>query len=96
MKLYEQKVIPQREATVCVGRKCDLCGRRSQDRGNSWSDENYVVGETEVSYSEGSSYPEGGWGIKYEIDICPKCFVGKLIPWLREQGAVVKEEVWGW
>jgi len=98
MKQYEEKVVQHTQRWVKC-RKCDMCGVESD--GRSWEAESiYYVNETEIRVEirqkEGANYPEGGSGTKYEIDLCPKCFKEKLIPWLKSQGADIREEEWDW
>ncbi len=40
--------------------------------------------------------PDGGWGTQTEVDICPRCFMEKLVPWLKSQGVKVEERKWDW
>jgi hypothetical protein len=99
MKVYEKKIIPRRTETYLKLRKCDLCDATSTSE--TWgSGAFYKVNETEISIEirqeEGSSYPEGGNGKKYEVDLCPSCFKDKLIPWLNSQNANIKQEEWDW
>lgn len=99
MKIYKKKVIPAKEVTVVEQRKCDLCGKIGKD--DRWeSKSSYEINETvieiEIRQKEGASYPEGGSGTKYEIDLCPDCFKNRLIPWLQSQGADIKTEEWDW
>jgi len=58
------------------------------------------VNETEVSVTvkqkEGESYPDGGSGTEYEIDLCPDCFKNRLVPWLKSEGANIGEMEWDW
>ena len=76
---------------------CDICGCVGSPRGWPVKDgHNYEVRETKVHCKIGNSWPEGGSGVEYGVDICTDCFTGKLIPWLRSQGAVVREEEWDW
>ncbi len=98
MKIFENKIIPQSTIKQCVLKKCDLCGTESK-RGSSWNGGYYEIAETriytEVFCSVGDSYSDGGGnGTKHEVDICPKCFKDKLIPWLKSQGANINEEEW--
>jgi len=77
---------------------CDLCGIVAI--GAEWERGVWSVGGTtvmvEVSQEEGESYPDGGSGTGYEIDLCPACFKDRLVPWLRSEGAVVEEKEWDW
>ncbi len=98
-KVYEDKVIPARTEKRVRTRKCDLCGVEAQSE--SWEAEScYNINETEIRIEirqkEGSNYPDSGMGTTYEIDLCPVCFKEKLVPWLRSQGADIKEEEWVW
>jgi hypothetical protein len=76
MKLYETKPVPATTKQTLVKRKCDLCGAESKT--SAWEAEWYEVNETEIKtkirQTEGTSYPEGGRGEEYEIDLCPACF----------------------
>jgi len=49
-----------------------------------------------MKQKEGSNYPEGGTGTEYEIDLCPKCFKERLVPWLKSEGAAIEEKEWDW
>jgi len=99
MKVYET-VIPQNKPYERIKyRKCDLCGHES--RGQEWEAVGlYGMNDTEMAIEirqkEGTNYPEGGSGTKYEIDLCPTCFKDRLIPWLKSQGADIKTEEWDW
>jgi len=96
MKKYETRVIPERTEQCITGTVCDLCGAKSF--GVNWDQGYYKTNETEVSvhikHETGISYPEGGSGTNYEIDMCPKCFQDKLIPWVKSQGGNVRETDW--
>ena len=97
MRIYRTEMIT-REKQVLEKMVCDLCGRKAD--GGSWPADRYEMGETEIrviiEQREGTNYPEGGWGTKFEIDVCPQCFKEKLIPWLRSQGAKIEETEWEW
>ncbi len=77
---------------------CDLCGRAAV-RGN-WSSSNWAVNEVEVEVhvhqKDGFSYPEGGNGNEYTVDLCPSCFRDELIPWLKSKGAKIEQADWDW
>jgi hypothetical protein len=88
---------------------CDLCGkstrqmkRMNKDRSltplaaSEWSQGHYDVNETEISFNKGENYPEGGFGEKLEFDICPDCFMNKLVPWMKEQGSEPRKTEWDW
>jgi RNA polymerase subunit RPABC4/transcription elongation factor Spt4 len=95
---YETVTVPARQEKRLVNRSCDLCGR--QAKANEWGDSIFDADETEIAVSvrqrEGKNYPEGGYGTKYEIDLCPDCFKKRLVPWLQSQGADIEEKDWDW
>ncbi len=98
-KVYADKIVPEYVNRYLKARKCDLCGVESDSE--CWEAEScYHVNETEirveVRQKEGSNYPEGGSGTAYEVDLCPKCFKERLVPWLKSQGADINEEEWDW
>jgi len=80
------------EAFVVVRVTCDICGYDGKD--GDWKENTYDVRETQVSLRTGTSYPDGGSGVEYEVDLCPKCFAERLIPWLESQGAAVRKTEW--
>ena len=90
-KTYTQ-VKSEVERSVLVAMTCDLCGK--QTRRHDWTEGFYRVAETTIECRVGTSYPEGGSGKLYDVDICPGCFRDKLIPWLQSQGAAVRETEW--
>jgi hypothetical protein len=94
MKIYETKEVRRKESRLAK-MVCDLCGA-STPYDDSWTTHNYHVQETEVYFKEGEQYPESGSGVEYRVDICPKCFKEKLIPWLVSQGCTAEMERWEW
>mgnify|MGYP001570715513 CR=1 FL=1 len=99
MREYVTKPVTQQQRR-CVSQKCDLCGRAARAPGERWEGGLYEVSETEVAITvkcqEGESFPEGGRKTIYEVDICPDCFKGKLLPWFKGQGATVSEKEIDW
>ena len=89
MKIKEKKVIPKKEVEQVIAIQCDLCGKQYHPR--NWGGSLYDVKRTEVSYESGEVYPEGGSTELISYDICPKCFMEKLVPWLESQGAEYEE-----
>jgi hypothetical protein len=75
--------------------KCDLCGEVSRNE-FSWSVDHLTISETQIHLIEGDKEgdPGSGRGITIPVDLCPDCFKGKLIPWLKSQGADIKELDW--
>ena len=63
MKIYEKRTV---ENTVCVDTKCDKCGE-------SIKVELYNGFMFSFSVHIGSSFPEGSYGDKYELDLCENC-----------------------
>lgn len=98
MQTFKKEIVPQTTRTVQVSRTCDLCGVDAKNI--LWGDFSCDFDETEVRVSvkqkEGTQYPEGGSGTECEIDICPKCFKDRLVPWLISQGANIERKDWDW
>lgn len=98
MKNYIKKIQPERIIDKVESVTCDLCGATAKNEG--WQSSQWEINETEIEirvrHKDGSSYPEGGWGTKYQVDICPDCFTEKLIPWFESQGCKAKREDWDW
>jgi uncharacterized protein (DUF2225 family) len=96
MKVYKTVKVPATTRQVCINRKCDLCGLESTRE--SWHEGSYEINETEIKITivqkNGSSFPEGGSGTEYEIDLCPDCFKGRFVPWLKSEGANINEVEW--
>lgn len=100
MRVMKTVEVPARPATTKEVQDyvlCDLCAARV-DRGyehNSYEfDECHV--RIEVRRKEGFSCPEGGDGTEQRVDLCPKCWKEKLIPWLESQGAKIEKVDWEW
>lgn len=89
MRVMKTVTVPERTEERFDYMKCELCENTSHD--SDWSPGLYEVTEPEVSLREGSSYPEGDFTKTTYLDICPKCFKEKLIPWFLEQGGAVRE-----
>jgi hypothetical protein len=100
MKHFEKRT-ESRTYDVLISRTCDICGRKGKGGDKrEWDAGAYAINETEilvkVYQKEGSSFPEGGSGTEYGIDLCPICFKDRLVPWLISQGANIKQEDWDW
>jgi hypothetical protein len=97
---YETRTPEPRPHQVCVERKCELCGKAAhfpEAHDGSWSEKSsYDVATVQVSYEEGSSFPEGKMAEKVSFDICPQCFKDVLVPFLQEKGAKPTVEDTGW
>lgn len=86
MKVYEE--VTEKRIRLKV-RICDICGAKGYD--TQWpgtQEHNYRA--TNVSMELGTHWPGSCSGIRTEVDICPKCFKEKLIPWLLSQGVKVE------
>jgi len=98
MRHYIVKEEPAKKVSVLNKTTCDLCNKAAKH--GHWESSAWEVNETEIEVTvrqkDGSEYPEGGSGTKYEVDMCPNCFKKKLIPWLESQGCMAKREDWSW
>lgn len=63
---------------------CDIC--KASSKSDSWYIDTFTSTETSISYKETTCYPDDYWTRGVSVDICPKCFENKLIPWLKVQG----------
>lgn len=78
--------VPARTKEVESHRTCDLCGD------NTRSSRSEIIDDVAVSCWFGESFGDYGAEItKLEVDLCVSCFRTRLVPWLCEQGAVVRE-----
>lgn len=79
------------EYEVVFERTCDICGYLCHDKDNwnegtqGWDGIEYVQTGLYLQHSDETS--------KFElvVDICPLCFVKKLVPWMKSQGADVPD-----
>jgi hypothetical protein len=90
MKTYEERTRINR---VHVRTKCDLCGME-QAVGQRWpqvegADDHgaFNHGEVTIECEYGYGYPDGGEVTHVVFDLFPRCFMSRLVPWLKEQGA---------
>lgn len=74
---------------------CDICGFKAKDE-NNWAKEAWEREETTILLEEGFYYPDGNYGEKLSVDICPNCFKTKLVPWLEAQGAKMRKKEWSY
>jgi len=97
MRTYKE-VTKTVTATRLAEVRCDLCGAIAEK--GDWESSSYAINdvtvEVTVHQKEGSSYPDGGSGTEYIIDLCPDCFKNRLVPWLKSQGATIQEREWYW
>lgn len=75
---------------------CDLCGAKGQSTYTggvtNWTDDRFDYDRTGIVHDQGYSYSDDRGGKRRFVDICVECFEKKLVPWLAEQGATVREE----
>jgi hypothetical protein len=90
-QIAEQRVTEQPERMQAVAIICDLCKTRYEGATRS----NWATGQcdsecTDVSYASDTVFPGGGGTeVMINVDICPTCFMDKLLPWLQSQGVEV-------
>lgn len=103
--MRKSKEIPSTRSVLDFMR-CDICGAQTTDE-NAWPehsqefiDEDYgfsteINEVSQIMWKEGGYYHyDGGQYNLIQVDICPKCFLTKLVPWLESQGVKInKEEV---
>lgn len=72
---------------------CNSCGLLDSNwiRTNDHRDESLTIEHEMFSGSSG-----GGWGERYEVDICPHCFMTKVIPFLKTIGVNREYEEYDW
>lgn len=99
MRIYETQTVEETRK-VLVKRTCDICGCEAIDHSRWATESSWQSNETTlriaVHQTEGTNYPEGGWGKEFIVDMCPQCFKDKLIPWINSQGGNVQEQEWDW
>lgn len=99
MKTVEVPAKPATTKEVVDKVLCDLCG---QDVNRDWNGRSSyefddVTVEIEIKRREGTNYPEGGDGTEVVIDVCPDCFVKKLVPWVESHGHTkIETSEWDW
>jgi len=85
------EIVKEYDRLVSV--KCDICGDITK---NDWKESCYDAFDYSFWAKTGSNYPEGGSGEEVSIDICPKCIIGKLIPWVKSFGGEPTIKEWDW
>ncbi len=91
MRRYETKMAP---SDLLVELKCDMCGTASPLPHREWATEAFEVNRVTLSYRTGTHYPDCGHGDEISIDLCPACFVNRILPWLTSQGVASVSEQW--
>ncbi len=90
-----EKVTETKEVDRVVEHRCDICGESVE----TWESEEQfkaTVGaeprgyndnaSPDVSLSMSTGYPEFRSETKWTVDVCPRCFVTKLIPFVESHG----------
>ena len=85
MKHFIKKEIPARFVERHSHSVCDLCGALS-DCADDWATETYNEQTVEINFKNAYNYPFDGHSESIEFDICPSCFMSKLVPWFQSQG----------
>lgn len=107
MRRHEPKIYPAKVCNELAEVACDLCGAKSGMggmAGESWERSCYDMDETHVEREVrtrakrevGSSCPDGSSTETTFVDICPKCFDEKLLPWLKGLGVEPQKETLKW
>lgn len=92
MKVMKTVPVPASKREVTDYYKCELCAETTSNH-RDWEDKGpYNVNDPTVTLETGFHYP-GDYSTKTTVlDICPKCFVEKLVPWFVAQGGDPREE----
>ena len=95
MKKYIKIPVPASERQHLEKLICDICKKETE---SGWRNGCFDTTDTTIEYKTGSYYGhyEGGSEEKIEFDICPECFMNKLIPALKNLGAepTITERDW--
>jgi len=81
---YTKKTITQ-QVTQVDYIQCDLCGKQKKHQ-SVWDDGLYDIQETTIEIRTGKQYPDSYYADVTKADICPQCFVQKIIPTLKKIG----------
>jgi hypothetical protein len=92
MRHYEMVEVPARKVRNHVKTTCDLCGATAKK--GCWDSAEWETDKTNldvrVTHYRQNDYGNSADVEKMMVDLCPKCFENKLVPWLREQGAEIE------
>ena len=91
MRIIKAVKIPERHVDQEIAVVCDICSARSD---NEFADKQWEVCEIDISYRCGFQYPDSGYGKTVTVDLCPACFMDKLIPWIKSKGGTPTEKEW--
>lgn len=88
MKIFKKETI---EHTKQIGMVCDLCNKKSSNS-NGWNTEPTEIAVSRMELTTGNTDHYYYNTTVLTFDVCPDCFRTKLIPWMKEQGAIPVEE----
>lgn len=93
MKKIIVSAVPEHTKDALDFTSCDLCGKNMNI--HQWGNK-FNVDEVTIERRLGNSWPECGNTTTTSFDVCGKCFVEKVIPWMESQGAqpTVTEQDW--
>jgi hypothetical protein len=89
MKTVQVPAHPQEQLDYI---SCELCSARTLPGQDGWEERIYDVLDVEIQLNQGYSYPGYYSTTATVLDICPKCFREKLMPWFVAQGGTVRTE----
>lgn len=91
MKHQKTIEVPAETKVVTDFITCDICHEKIKGAISS-----YGVNKVEIRYKYGNEYPEGGDGEEVEMDMCPKCFETRLVPWIQTFGGEPSRRKWSY
>lgn len=80
MRKYKETVNTTKTMVLDGHVVCDLCK-------TNIIHERYSADQVEINMRKGFNYPENGSGTDTGYDVCATCFVDKIVPWFKTQGA---------
>jgi hypothetical protein len=84
MKKIIVPAVPEHIKEALDFTSCDLCGEKM----NTYKfEQEFNVNEATIEHRIGNTWPDCGNTTTTSFDVCGKCFVGKVIPWMEAQGA---------
>jgi hypothetical protein len=72
-----------------------MCGATSR-KGKYWGSNAMDESTVEICYDDRLGCEDGGASQKTFADMCPHCFMTKLVPWLQTQGVSMQHEEADW
>jgi hypothetical protein len=74
---------------------CDLCGAEAA-RGNTWPVDSFAIDEITIMRKTGRSAGSFGEINEEKVDVCPDCWVSKVVPFFEGLGAKFRGEGVQW